>query len=100
MVMAQRLSDEEVAKIAALARIELSPDDTALFAQQLGDILAYVNELQAVDTTGIEPTSHPLPLDLVWRADTPVPSLDRSRLLEGAPGTSPRTGLFKVPKVL
>ena len=98
--MAQRLSDDEVAKIAALARIELSPDDVAMFAQQLADILAYVNELQTVNTTGIEPTSHPLPLDPVWRLDEPVPSLDRSALLERAPGTSSRTGLFKVPKVL
>jgi aspartyl-tRNA(Asn)/glutamyl-tRNA(Gln) amidotransferase subunit C len=100
MAMALRLSDEEVARIAALARIELSPEDTATFAQQLGDILAYVNELQQVDTTGTEPTSHPLPLDAVWRADEPVPSLDRTTLLEGAPGTTPRTGLYKVPKVL
>ena len=100
MAMAQRLSDEEVAKIAALARIELSPDDVTMFAQQLGDILAYVNELQQVDTTGIEPTSHPLALDPIWREDEPVPSLDRAALLERAPGTTPRTGLFKVPKVL
>ena len=98
--MAQRLSDDEVARIAALARIELSPDDVTTFARQLGDILAYVNELQHVDTTGIEPTSHPLPLDHIWRPDEPVASLDRVRLLQGAPGTTPTTGLFKVPKVL
>ena len=100
MAMAQRLSDDEVARIAALARIELSPDDVATFSRQLGDILAYVNELQHVNTTGIEPTSHPLPLDQVWRSDEPVPSLDRAQLLQGAPGTTPATGLFKVPKVL
>lgn len=100
MAMAQRLSDDDVRKIAALARIELSPDDVAMFARQLGDILAYVNALQQVDTTGIEPTSHPLPLDQIWRADEPVASLDRTRLLDGAPATTPSSGLFKVPKVL
>jgi aspartyl-tRNA(Asn)/glutamyl-tRNA(Gln) amidotransferase subunit C len=98
--MASRLSDEDVAKIAALARIELSADDVALFARQLGDILASVNALQVVDTTGIEPTSHPLALAPVLRDDEPAGSLDRAGLLERAPGTTPRTGLFKVPKVL
>jgi len=98
--MAQRLSDADIAKIAALARIELSQDDVTTFARQLGDILAYVNDLQLVDTTGIEPTSHPLPLDQIWRADDPVPSLNRGQLLDAAPGTTPASGLFKVPKVL
>jgi len=40
------------------------------------------------------------PLDHIWRPDEPVASLDRVRLLQGAPGTTPTTGLFKVPKVL
>ena len=98
--MARRLDDDDIAKIAALARIELSADDVTLFARQLDDILSYVETLQQVDTTGIEPTSHPLALDPVWREDDPTPSLDRTAVLEHAPGTNPRTGLFKVPKVL
>lgn len=98
--MSRRLSDEHVAKIAALARIELTPDETALFAGQLADILTYVEALQQVDTAGIEPTSHPLTLTPAWRDDDPVPSLDRTAALERAPGTTATSGLFKVPKVL
>jgi len=98
--MSQRLSEADVRKIAALARLELSDHEVELFSKQLTDILAYADELSAVDTTGIEPTSHPLAVDRVWRADTTVPPLDRDVVLEAAPGASPKAGLFKVPKVL
>jgi aspartyl-tRNA(Asn)/glutamyl-tRNA(Gln) amidotransferase subunit C len=98
--MGQRLSDADVRKIATLARLELTTEEVELFARQLGDILAYADALNRVDTAGIEPTSHPLSAGSAWRADDPVPSLDRDRLLERAPGASVRAGLFKVPKVL
>ena len=98
--MAQRLGEDDVRKIASLAHLELSPDEVELFSKQLTDILAYVEELQAVDTTGIPPTSHPQASDPVWRDDVPRPSIDRDTVLAGAPGASPRAGLFKVPKVL
>ena len=100
MVMGQRLSDADVRKIATLARLELTPDEIELFAKQLGDILAYADELGRVDTAGIEPTSHPLAVGSAWRADEPVPSLDRDAILERAPAASVGAGLFKVPKVL
>lgn len=98
--MAHPLGDDDVRKIAALAHLELSADEVALFAKQLTDILAYVEALQAVDTTGIAPTSHPHAIAPVWREDTPRPSIDRDLVLSGAPGASVRAGLFKVPKVL
>ncbi len=98
--MALTLGPDDARRIATLARIELTTDEVDLFARQLGDILNYVDELRALDTTGVEPTSHPLSAGPVWRADELVPSLDRDTLLQGAPGASPRAGLFKVPKVL
>jgi aspartyl-tRNA(Asn)/glutamyl-tRNA(Gln) amidotransferase subunit C len=98
--MAQTLGPDDARRIATLARIELTADEVDLFARQLGDILNYVDELRALDTTGVEPTSHPLSADPVWRNDEHVPSLDRDTVLQSAPGGSPRTGLFKVPKVL
>jgi aspartyl-tRNA(Asn)/glutamyl-tRNA(Gln) amidotransferase subunit C len=98
--MALTLGPDDARRIATLARIELTTDEVDLFARQLGDILNYVDELRALDTTGVEPTSHPLSAGPVWRADELVPSLDRETLLHGAPGASPRAGLFKVPKVL
>ena len=94
------LGPDDARRIATLARIELTTDEVDLFARQLGDILNYVDELRALDTTGVEPTSHPLSAEPVWRADELAPSLDRDTLLQGAPGASPRAGLFKVPKVL
>jgi aspartyl-tRNA(Asn)/glutamyl-tRNA(Gln) amidotransferase subunit C len=96
----QRLSESDVRKIAALAHLELSPEEVELFSKQLTDILAWADELQAADTTGIPPTSHPLAGEAVWRDDAPLSSLDRETALMNAPGVSPRAGLFKVPKVL
>ena len=91
---------EDVAKIAALANLDLDADEIDVFARQLGDILAYADQVQQVDTTGVPPTSHPLAESQVWREDEPGPSLSRDVILEGAPETSVRSGLFKVPKVL
>ena len=102
--MALTLGPDDARRIATLARLELTTHEVDLFARQLGDIGAGGDDnglgLRELDTTGIEPTSHPLSAGPVWRADEPVPSLDRDTLLQGAPGGSPRAGLFKVPKVL
>ena len=98
--MARTLGPDDARRIATLARLELTTEEADLFARQLGDILSYVDELGALDTTGVEPTSHPLLSGQVWRNDEHVPSLDRDTVLRGAPGGSPRTGFFKVPKVL
>jgi aspartyl-tRNA(Asn)/glutamyl-tRNA(Gln) amidotransferase subunit C len=98
--MALTLGPDDVRRIAALAHLELTAQEIDLFSRQLGDILTYVDELRALETAGVEPTSHPLAAEPVWRADEPAPSLDRATVLRGAPGASAGTGLFKVPKVL
>lgn len=98
--MAASRADIDVTRVAALARLELTPDETTLFTRQLTDILAYAEAVQEVDTTGVPPTSHAGVEEPVWRDDVVQPSLDRDRVLASAPGTSPRSGLFKVPKVL
>ena len=98
--MASTLGDADVRRIATLARLELTTDEVELFSRQLTGILAYAEEVQQVDTTGVPPTSHPLADGPHWREDEPRPSLDRSRVLSHAPGASPKAGLFKVPKVL
>lgn len=98
--MAGTRADIDVARVAALARLELTPDEVTLFQKQLTDILTYADAVQQIDTTGIAPTSHAGAGEPVWREDVVVPSLDRDRVLAGAPGASPRAGLFKVPKVL
>jgi aspartyl-tRNA(Asn)/glutamyl-tRNA(Gln) amidotransferase subunit C len=98
--MASPLTDQDVLRIAALARLELSAEEVERFTRQLGDILAYATEVQNADTTGVPPTSHPLSAGAAWRDDAPVPSLDRSLILQQAASASVRAGLFKVPKVL
>jgi aspartyl-tRNA(Asn)/glutamyl-tRNA(Gln) amidotransferase subunit C len=98
--MAPTLGADDVRKIAALARLELTPAEVELFTRQLGDILAYADELQAIDTSGVAPTSHPLGDLPAWRDDVLEPSLDRDVILAQAPEASVRAGLFKVPKVL
>jgi aspartyl-tRNA(Asn)/glutamyl-tRNA(Gln) amidotransferase subunit C len=98
--MTPRLSEADVRRIAALARLELTPEEVETFAQQLADILTYAEDVRQADTTGVAPTSHPLGAGPVWRADTPAPSLDRDLILDRAPDASKAAGLFKVPKVL
>jgi aspartyl-tRNA(Asn)/glutamyl-tRNA(Gln) amidotransferase subunit C len=100
MFMASTPPDLDVRKIAALARLELTDDEVDVFSRQLRDILAYAEQVQQIDTTGVPPTSHPLAGTMVWREDEPGPSLARDVVLEQAPEASIRAGLFKVPKVL
>ena len=98
--MASKLSREDVLRVAALARLELTEDEIARFTRQLADILAYAEDVQRADTSGIPPTSHPLATETAWREDLPAPSLNREEILRHAPQADRTAGLFKVPKVL
>lgn len=93
------LTRENVARIASLARLELTTEELDLFTRQLGDILNYVEQIRALDTTGVPPTSHVLnrPVD---RDDVTGPTLSRADLLGNAPDAAPEAGLFKVPRVM
>lgn len=79
------LTPADVLHIARLARIELSEDDVSRFAAQLSGILDHFAALSAVDTEGVEPTAHPLPLANVMRDDEVAPSLRREEVLANAP---------------
>ena len=94
------ITTDEAARIARLARLGLTSDELALFARQLTGILDYAEQLRDVDTTGVEPTSHPLALTAVQREDEVRPSLRRDDGLRGAPEADPGAGLFKVPRVI
>jgi aspartyl-tRNA(Asn)/glutamyl-tRNA(Gln) amidotransferase subunit C len=96
-------SRDDVARIAALANLELEPAETDLFARQLGEILAYANELQQIDTTGVTPTTSVAPGDTDDagdRVDEVRPSLDRAAALANAPDPATGAGLFRVPRVI
>ena len=93
----------DVLKIAALANLKLDAHEIELFARQLGDILAYADEVRQVDTTGVPPTAavgRTLEPD---RADAVRPSLDIEDTLANAPDADHSQlhgGFFKVPRVI
>ena len=93
------LSRDDVKRIADLARLELTHDELDLFTRQLGDILTYVEQIRALDTSGVAPTSQVLNRP-VERDDVPAPTLTRAELLRNAPDAAPEAGLFKVPRVI
>ena len=98
--MSEPFTTAQVEAIARLAQLDLSPDEIALFARQLGEFLGYANEVLAVDTTGVEPTAYVLTDRPIERADDVQPSLDRTAALANAPDPATDTGLFKVPRVI
>src|SRR5918992_4780141 len=91
------LSIDQVRKVAKLARLELTDADLSVMAGQLNAILDYVDQLQQVNTDGVEPLAHPLPVQNVFRDDEPAPSLPVDEALANAPA---RLGdYFGVPAV-
>ena len=93
-----KLSIEEVEHIAALARLELSEGEKALYAEQLSDILEYAAKLDDLDTDQIAPTARVLDTRLPLREDEARLGLSREEVLRNAPET--KDGQFKVPPVL
>ena len=79
------LSHEEVRRIAELARLDLTDDEVALYAQQLSSILQHFQRLQAIDTSHIEPTASVLPLKNVFREDKALPPLSPNEVVANAP---------------
>jgi aspartyl-tRNA(Asn)/glutamyl-tRNA(Gln) amidotransferase subunit C len=94
------LSLADVERIAALAHLELTEDEKQLFTRQLADILAYAEQVQAIDTSGVPATAHVLARPGGEREDTPRPSLPVADALLNAPEPDREAGLFKVPRVI
>ena len=94
------LTQDEVARIAELARLALDRDELELFARQLTSILDYAEQLREVDTAHVPPTSHPLALTAPLREDRVMRSLPPADALAAAPEPDRAAGLFKVPRVL
>ena len=88
----------DVKYVAHLARIQLTPDEEALFGAQLGQVLGYIEKLKEVDVSQVEPTAHAVPLVNVTRPDVVRPSLPNEDALRNAPLKS--NGLFVVPKIV
>jgi aspartyl-tRNA(Asn)/glutamyl-tRNA(Gln) amidotransferase subunit C len=92
------LTVEQVEHIARLARLKLTPEEIERYRLQLSAILDYANRLQAVDTSGIPPTSSVLPPRSVLREDQARPGLPLEDLLQNAPDSKDRQ--FRVPPIL
>jgi len=98
--MPSQLTNEEVARIAELARLELTPDETEMFTRQLTAILDYAARVQEVQTADLAASGGHEDSAPVWRDDTVIPCLSRDEVLAGAPDAAKSAGLFRVPKVL
>jgi aspartyl-tRNA(Asn)/glutamyl-tRNA(Gln) amidotransferase subunit C len=92
------LTPKEVLHIARLARIDLTPEDVERFTAQLSGILDHFDALSAVETEGVEPTAHPLPLSNIMRSDSVTHSLSQEEALANAPRVE--DGYFRVRAVL
>ena len=79
------LTREQVLHIARLARVGVTEEDVARLQEQLSEILEHFEALRALDTEGVPPTSHPLPLESVMRPDEVRPSLSTEDVLANAP---------------
>jgi aspartyl-tRNA(Asn)/glutamyl-tRNA(Gln) amidotransferase subunit C len=92
------LDAADIEKIAYLARLGINPEDVPEYSRNLSDILAFVEQLSAVDTTGVEPLAHPLEATQRLRPDVVSESDERENFQSVAPETE--NGLFLVPKVI
>jgi aspartyl-tRNA(Asn)/glutamyl-tRNA(Gln) amidotransferase subunit C len=88
----------DVKYVAHLARLHLTPEEERKFGAQLGQVLGYIEKLQQLDVSQVEPTAHAMPLVNVTRPDEAQPSLPHDNALRNAP--SQANGLFVVPKIV
>ncbi|MBI9075889.1 MAG: Asp-tRNA(Asn)/Glu-tRNA(Gln) amidotransferase subunit GatC [Desulfatibacillum sp.] len=93
-----KITEEEVRHVAKLARLDLTDEEVTVFSRQVGDILDYVDQLNSVDTQGVEGTSHAISVNNAFREDKAVDSMDPDLALSNAPERED-TDII-VPKVL
>ena len=93
-----KITTKDVEQVALLSRLEIPTDQQEDFTGRLNAILDYMEMLNSLDTTGIEPTAHVLPLKNVMRADETHVSLARELALSNAP--EQEDGYFRVPKIM
>lgn len=86
---------DQVLHVARLARLRLSEAEVETMAGELSGILEHVDRISSLDLEGVEPTSHVVALENVWRADEPRPSLSQDVALASAP--DPQDGAFRAP---
>lgn len=98
MEQSMKITHAEVEHVARLARLALSPEEIATFTGQMDAILAYVDTLKELNTDGIVPTSHAVPVENAFREDVVRPSIGVENALANAPDRV--EDFFRVPKVI
>jgi aspartyl-tRNA(Asn)/glutamyl-tRNA(Gln) amidotransferase subunit C len=93
-----KITQADVEHVARLARLELSGEEVEIFTGQMDAILSYVEQLNALDTTSVTPTSHAVPMENAFRDDVTRPSIGVDNALANAPDRI--DGFFRVPKVI
>jgi aspartyl-tRNA(Asn)/glutamyl-tRNA(Gln) amidotransferase subunit C len=88
----------DVNHVAKLAMLSLTDEEKSLFSKQLGAILSYIDKLNELDVTDVEPTSHVLPIKNVFREDVPTPSLRNEEALMNSPDKA--KGFYRAPKII
>ena len=88
---------KDVEHVAKLARLELTEQEKEMFTHQLGDVLAHVEKMNEVDTTGVEPMNHPIDFVNVMREDNKIYENTREELMANGPDIEGE--FFKVPKI-
>jgi len=93
-----KITKEQVKHIALLSRLELNEGETEVYQEQLSRILDYVAKLNEVDTKDVEPTSHVIELNNIFREDEVKASISRDEALRNAPDSTDK--FFRVPKII
>jgi aspartyl-tRNA(Asn)/glutamyl-tRNA(Gln) amidotransferase subunit C len=96
--MAERISRDDVAHVAELARLALTEAELDEFTSQLAAVLDHASDVESLDVAGVEPTAHPYPLRNVLRPDVIGPTLPRDEVLAAAPAVD--DDRFEVPAIL
>jgi aspartyl-tRNA(Asn)/glutamyl-tRNA(Gln) amidotransferase subunit C len=96
--VSDRISVDDVAKVARLARLALTDEELQRATAQLGDVLEHFADIDELDLDGVEPMTQPFPLTNVLRDDVVAPSLDRDEVLAAAPDVE--DGRFRVPPII
>ena len=91
------ITKEQVEHVAKLARLELSNEEKELYTKQLSEILDYIDQLNEVNTEGIEPMTQPIPIVNVMREDVVKKEYERQDMIKNAPHEE--YGFFRVPKI-
>ncbi|HOP99298.1 MAG TPA: Asp-tRNA(Asn)/Glu-tRNA(Gln) amidotransferase subunit GatC [Acetivibrio clariflavus] len=93
-----KISKDIIEHVANLARLNLTEEEKSALASDMEQIISYVDKLNELDTSNVEPTNHVIPITNVFREDKAEASYPREKILANAP--SSQDGCFKVPKIV